>query len=104
MKVWIKIDSTDNHFQFILIRSWTKMPALSTWCIMGKLDCGMGEPAESSLECFLLTRWGFTTWKQKKSSDKMLPQLSIEQVLLISLWFQAQHPPICPWANQTCAA
>ena len=28
------------------------MPALSTWCIMGKLDCDMGEPAESSEEFF----------------------------------------------------
>ena len=31
---------------------------------------------------------GFATWKQKKSSNKMLPPVNIEPWPLINLWFQ----------------
>ena len=37
---------------------------------------------------------GFTIWKQKKTSDKMLPPMSIEP---LDLWFQVQHSFF--WAN-----
>ena len=36
---------------------------------------------------------GNTMWKQKKSSNKMLPPVSIEPGPLIKLWFQVQHSP-----------
>ena len=38
MKIFIKIYSAYNHYQFISIRKYTKMPTLPTLCIMGKLD------------------------------------------------------------------
>ena len=44
---------------------------------------------------------GFYTWKQKKSSDKMLPLVGIEPRPLMNLWFQVQHYPF--WANWTFA-
>ena len=40
---------------------------------------------------------GVTTWKQKNSSNKMLPPLNIEP---LDLWFQVQHYPF--WANLAC--
>ena len=40
---------------------------------------------------------GFTTWKQKNSSNKMLSPMSIEPGTLINLWFQVQHSPF--WGN-----
>ena len=39
MYICIHIYYTGKHFQFIPIRSCTKMPTLPTLCIMGKLDC-----------------------------------------------------------------
>ena len=40
---------------------------------------------------------GFTTWKQKKSRDKMLPLVGTEPGPLMNLWFQVQHSP--SWTN-----
>ena len=40
----------------------------------------------------------FTTWKQKKSSNKMLPLVSIE---FLDLWFQVQHSSF--WTNMAFA-
>ena len=39
MPIYIEIDSVLSCFQFISIRIYTKMPMLSTLCIMGKLKC-----------------------------------------------------------------
>ena len=39
MPIYIEIDSIPNCFQFISIRSYTKMSMLSTLCIMDQLDC-----------------------------------------------------------------
>ena len=38
MSICIEVDSSLNYFQFISIRSCTKMPMLSTLCITGKLE------------------------------------------------------------------
>ena len=43
---------------------------------------------------------GFTTWKQKNSSNRILPLASIEPGPLINLWFQVEHSPF--WANVAC--
>ena len=39
MPIYIETDSIPNCFQFISIRSYTKMSMLSTLCIMDQLDC-----------------------------------------------------------------
>ena len=44
---------------------------------------------------------GFTMWKQKQLSDKMLPPVSIEPRPLMNLWIQVQHSPF--WTNLTFA-
>ena len=68
MYICSKIDVVGKHFQFTLIRSYSKMPQLPTLCITGKLHNVFSDERQDVQK---------SSFKEKRQSEQTSEQFSL---------------------------